>query len=69
MVAARPYGCSRSTAEGSSESATVNDLQMLDGNAQVYQQLSSLDTDLDDDSSNIDELERMSERRFRRRPG
>jgi hypothetical protein len=34
------------------ESATVNDLQLLDGNAQVYQQLSSLDADLDDDSGN-----------------
>ena len=32
------------------QSATVNDLQLLDGNAQVYQQLSSLDADLDDDS-------------------
>jgi hypothetical protein len=32
------------------QSATVHDLQLLDGNAQVYQQLSSLDTDLDDDS-------------------
>ena len=30
------------------ESATVNDLQLLDGNAQVYQQLTSLDADLDD---------------------
>ena len=34
------------------ESAIVHDLQMLDGNAQVYQQLSSLDADLDDDSGN-----------------
>jgi hypothetical protein len=34
------------------ESATVNDLQLLDGNAQVYQQLNSLDADLDDDSGN-----------------
>jgi len=33
------------------QSATVNDLQLLDGNAQVYQQLSSLDADIDDDSS------------------
>lgn len=32
------------------ESATVHDLQLLDGNAQVYQQLNSLDADLDDDS-------------------
>jgi hypothetical protein len=32
------------------QSATVNDLQLLDGNAQVYQQLSSLDADIDDDS-------------------
>ena len=32
------------------QSATVNDLQLLDGNAQVYQQLSSLDADPDDDS-------------------
>lgn len=32
------------------ESATVNDLQLMDGNAQVYQQLNSLDADLDDDS-------------------
>lgn len=30
------------------ESATVQDLQLLDGNAQVYQQLTSLDADLDD---------------------
>jgi hypothetical protein len=30
------------------ESATVRDLQLLDGNAQVYQQLNSLDADLDD---------------------
>ena len=30
------------------ESATVHDLQLLDGNAQVYQQLNSLDEDLDD---------------------
>jgi hypothetical protein len=30
------------------ESATVHDLQLLDGNAQVYQQLSSLDADGDD---------------------
>ncbi len=29
------------------ESATVHDLQMLDGNAQVYQQLNALDADLD----------------------
>ena len=34
------------------QSATVSDLQLLDGNAQVYQQLSSLDADPDDDSSN-----------------
>jgi hypothetical protein len=34
------------------ESATVHDLQLLDGNAQVYQQLNSLDADLDDDSGN-----------------
>jgi hypothetical protein len=33
------------------ESAIVNDLQLLDGNAQVYQQLSSLDADQDDDSN------------------
>jgi hypothetical protein len=26
----------------------VQDLQLLDGNAQVYQQLNSLDADLDD---------------------
>jgi hypothetical protein len=32
------------------ESAAVHDLQLLDGNAQVYQQLNSLDADLDDDS-------------------
>jgi hypothetical protein len=32
------------------ESATVRDLQLLDGNAQVYQQLNSLDADVDDDS-------------------
>ena len=32
----------------SQESATVQDLQLLDGNAQVYQQLNSLDADLDD---------------------
>jgi hypothetical protein len=32
------------------ESATVHDLQLLDGNAQVYQQLNSLDADLDDGS-------------------
>jgi hypothetical protein len=30
------------------ESATVHDLQLLDGNAQVYQQLNSLDADQDD---------------------
>lgn len=30
------------------ESATVKDLQLMDGNAQVYQQLNSLDTDTDD---------------------
>lgn len=30
------------------ESATVRDLQSLDGNAQVFQQLSTLDADLDD---------------------
>lgn len=30
------------------ESATVQDLQLLDGNAQVYQQLNSLDADADD---------------------
>jgi hypothetical protein len=30
------------------ESAIVHDLQLLDGNAQVYQQLNSLDEDLDD---------------------
>lgn len=30
------------------ESATVHDLQLLDGNAQVYQQLNSLDADIDD---------------------
>jgi hypothetical protein len=34
------------------ESATVHDLQLLDGNAQVYQQLNSLDADLDDGSGN-----------------
>jgi hypothetical protein len=34
------------------ESAAVNDLQLLDGNAQVYQQLNSLDADLNDDSGN-----------------
>jgi hypothetical protein len=34
------------------ESATVHDLQLLDGNAQVYQQLNSLDTDADDNSGN-----------------
>jgi hypothetical protein len=34
------------------ESATVHDLQLLDGNAQVYQQLNSLDADMDDDSGN-----------------
>lgn len=33
------------------ESATVRDLQSLDGNAQVFQQLSSLDADLDDSGS------------------
>ena len=32
------------------ESATVHDLQLMDGNAQVYQQLNSLDADQDDDS-------------------
>jgi predicted anti-sigma-YlaC factor YlaD len=32
------------------ESAIVNDLQLLDGNAQVYQQLNSLDADADDNS-------------------
>ena len=32
------------------ESATVHDLQLLDGNAQVYQQLTSLDADADDAS-------------------
>ena len=32
------------------ESATVHDLQLLDGNAQVYQQLNSLDTDADENS-------------------
>lgn len=34
------------------ESAAVHDLQLLDGNAQVYQQLNSLDADLDDNSGN-----------------
>jgi hypothetical protein len=34
------------------ESAIVHDLQLLDGNAQVYQQLNSLDADLDDGSGN-----------------
>ncbi len=34
------------------ESATVQDLQLLDGNAQVYQQLNSLDGDPDDGSGN-----------------
>lgn len=34
------------------ESATVHDLQLLDGNAQVYQQLNSVDADLDEDSGN-----------------
>ena len=33
------------------QSAIVNDLQLLDGNAQVYQQLSFLDADQDDDSN------------------
>ena len=33
------------------ESAIVKDLQLLDGNAQVYQQLSSLDADQDDDAN------------------
>ena len=33
------------------ESATVRDLQSLDGNAQVFQQLSTLDADLDDSGS------------------
>ena len=33
------------------ESATVRDLQSLDGNAQVFQQLSALDSDDDDGSS------------------
>lgn len=33
------------------ESATVRDLQSLDGNAQVFQQLSALDSDEDDGSS------------------
>jgi hypothetical protein len=33
------------------ESAIVNDLQLLDGNAQVYQQLSSFDADQDENSS------------------
>jgi hypothetical protein len=33
-------------------SAIVHDLQLLDGNAQVYQQLNSLDADLDDGSGN-----------------
>ena len=33
------------------ESAIVKDLQLLDGNAQVYQQLSSLDADQDDSST------------------
>lgn len=33
------------------ESATVHDLQLLDGNAQVYQQLSSLDADTEDGGS------------------
>jgi hypothetical protein len=33
------------------ESATVHDLQLLDGNAQVYQQLNALDADNDDSSS------------------
>jgi hypothetical protein len=34
------------------DSAIVHDLQLLDGNAQVYQQLNALDADLDDDSGN-----------------
>jgi hypothetical protein len=34
------------------ESATVHDLQLLDVNAQVYQQLNSLDADQDDPSAN-----------------
>jgi hypothetical protein len=33
-------------------SAIVHDLQLLDGNAQVYQQLNSLDADLDEGSGN-----------------
>lgn len=33
------------------ESATVHDLQLLDGNAQVYQQLNALDVDTDDSGS------------------
>lgn len=33
------------------ESATVRDLQLLDGNAQVYQQLNSLDADMDNSGS------------------
>ena len=33
------------------ESATVRDLQSLDGNAQVFQQLSTLDADLDESGS------------------
>jgi hypothetical protein len=33
------------------ESAAVRDLQSLDGNAQVFQQLSTLDADLDDSGS------------------
>jgi anti-sigma factor RsiW len=35
------------------ESAAVHDLQLLDGNAQVDQQLNSLDADLDNDSGNL----------------
>lgn len=34
------------------ESAAVHDLQLLDGNSQVYQQLNSLDGDADDASAN-----------------
>jgi len=33
------------------ESAAVHDLQLLDGNAQVYQQMSALDSDLDGSDS------------------
>jgi hypothetical protein len=35
------------------DSATVRDLQSLDGNAQVFQQLSALDSDEDDSSSSV----------------